>query len=86
VARALFFETVFSDPVGDKVAFLEEAARCGYVVVLCYIGLTGPDQSMQRVAIRRGRVPGEVHIAGAVYGNVVSATGRLVSAVAAEIS
>ena len=46
------FETVFSDPVGDKVAFLAEAARCGYVVVLCYIGLSGPDQSAERVAMR----------------------------------
>ena len=29
-----------------------EAARCGYVVVLCYIGLSGPDQSAERVAMR----------------------------------
>jgi predicted ABC-type ATPase len=56
--RALFerresfvFETVFSDPVGDKVAFLAEAA-CGYVVVLCYIGLSSSDQSTERVAMR----------------------------------
>jgi predicted ABC-type ATPase len=40
------------DPVGDKVTFLEEAARSGYIVVLCFIGLTGPDQSTQRVAMR----------------------------------
>jgi predicted ABC-type ATPase len=46
------FETVFSDPVGDKVAFLEEAAGCGYVVALCYIGLSSPDQSIERVAMR----------------------------------
>ena len=44
--ESFVFETVFSDPVGDKVAFLNEAARCGYVVVLCYIGLSGPDQSL----------------------------------------
>ena len=50
--ESFVFETVFSDPVGDKVAFLEEAARCGYVVVLCYIGLSGPDQSVERVAMR----------------------------------
>jgi predicted ABC-type ATPase len=46
------FETVFSDPVGDKIAFLEEAAGAGYVVVLCYIGLSDPDQSTERVAMR----------------------------------
>ena len=46
------FETVFSDPVGEKVAFLADAVRCGYVVVLCYIGLSGPDQSAERVAMR----------------------------------
>jgi predicted ABC-type ATPase len=50
--ESFVFETVFSDPVGDEVAFLAEAARCGYVVVLCYIGLSGPDQSMERVAMR----------------------------------
>jgi predicted ABC-type ATPase len=46
------FETVFSDPVGDKVAFLAEAVRYGYAVVLCYIGLSGTDQSTGRVAMR----------------------------------
>jgi predicted ABC-type ATPase len=50
--ESFVFETVFSDPVGDKIAFLAEAARCGYVVVLCYIGLSGPDQSAERVAMR----------------------------------
>jgi predicted ABC-type ATPase len=50
--ESFVFETVFSDPVGDKVAFLADAARCGYVVVLCYIGLAGPDQSVERVAMR----------------------------------
>ena len=52
--ESFVFETVFSDPVGDKVAFLAEAARRGYVyvVVLCYIGLSGPDQSAERVAMR----------------------------------
>jgi predicted ABC-type ATPase len=54
VARgeSFMFETVFSDPVGDKVAFLEEAARCGYVVALCYIGLSSPDLSVERVVMR----------------------------------
>jgi predicted ABC-type ATPase len=54
VARreSFVFETVLSDPVGDKVAFLDNAARCGYVVVLCYIALSNADQSVQRVGMR----------------------------------
>jgi predicted ABC-type ATPase len=50
--ESFVFETVFSDPVGERIAFLEEARRCGYVVVLCYIGLAGPEQSAERVAMR----------------------------------
>lgn len=51
--RASFvFETVFSDPVGDKRAFLQQAANSGYTVVLCYIGISGPDVSETRVAMR----------------------------------
>jgi predicted ABC-type ATPase len=54
VARgeSFVFETVFSDPVGDKLDFLQDAVRRGYVVVLCFIGLTGPEQSAERVAMR----------------------------------
>jgi predicted ABC-type ATPase len=50
--ESLVFETVFSDPVGDKVAFLEKAAQSGYSVVLCYIGLDNPQASVERVAMR----------------------------------
>ncbi len=50
--ESFIFETVFSDPVGDKVAFLEHASRSGSIVVLCYIGLAGPGQSTERVAMR----------------------------------
>ncbi len=50
--ESFVFETVFSDPVGDKIAFLQESSDRGYVVVLCYIGLSGPDQSAERVAMR----------------------------------
>ena len=46
------FETVFSDPVGDKLKFLQEAARSGYTVLLCFIGLAGPELSEERVAMR----------------------------------
>jgi predicted ABC-type ATPase len=50
--ESFLFETVSSDPVGEKVAFLEEAVGRGYTVVLCFIGLSGPDQSAERVAMR----------------------------------
>lgn len=32
--ESFVFETVFSDPVGDKLAFLEQAVEAGYLVVL----------------------------------------------------
>jgi predicted ABC-type ATPase len=50
--ESFIFETVFSDPVGDKIEFLEGAARQGHIVVLCYIGLASPEQSTERVAMR----------------------------------
>ena len=50
--ESFVFETVFSDPVGDKLAFLKDAARAGYTVVLCFIGVSGPDISAERVAMR----------------------------------
>jgi len=50
--ESFVFETVFSDPVGDKLAFLKEAAQTGYTVVLCFIGISGPKVSEERVAMR----------------------------------
>jgi predicted ABC-type ATPase len=50
--ESFIFETVFSDPAGDKLTFLREAAKAGYTVVLCFIGVSGPDVSEQRVAMR----------------------------------
>jgi predicted ABC-type ATPase len=54
VARqeSFVFETVFSDPAGERVAFLENTAKRGYQVVLCYIGLASSQESIQRVAMR----------------------------------
>lgn len=46
------FETVFSDPVGDKLTYLKETAKAGYAVILCFIGISGPEVSEQRVAMR----------------------------------
>ena len=50
--ESFVFETVFSDPVGEKLAFLQEAVQAGYAVVLCFIGVSGPDVSEVRVAMR----------------------------------
>lgn len=50
--ESFIFETVLSDPAGDKVSFLKDAAATGYNVVLCYIGIPGPDVSDERVAMR----------------------------------
>jgi predicted ABC-type ATPase len=50
--ESFVFETVFSDPVGDKLGFLKEASQSGYTVVLWFIGVTGPETSEQRVAMR----------------------------------
>jgi predicted ABC-type ATPase len=50
--ESFVFETVFPDPVGDKVAFLKDAATAGYTVILCFIGISGPEVSEQRVAVR----------------------------------
>ena len=50
--ESFIFETVLSDPVGDKVGFLKNASHSGYHVVLCFIGLNTPASSEQRVAMR----------------------------------
>ena len=50
--ESFIFETVFSDPVGDKLEFLKETERAGYVVLLIFIGISGPEISDDRVAMR----------------------------------
>jgi predicted ABC-type ATPase len=51
--RASFvFEPVFSDSAGEKLAFLSEAVAAGYNVSLCFIGISDPETSEQRIAMR----------------------------------
>ena len=50
--ESFVFETVFSDPIGDKLSFMKEAATAGYTVVLCFIGVSGPEVSEARIAMR----------------------------------
>lgn len=48
-------ETVFSDPAGAKLDFMERARASGFVVLLVFIGLAGPAVSVARVATRVAR-------------------------------
>jgi predicted ABC-type ATPase len=50
--ESFVFETVFSDPAGDKRSFLKAAAAAGYTVVLCFVGLATVALSDERVAMR----------------------------------
>ena len=50
--ESFVFETVFSDPVGDKVAFLKEACSVGYQVTLFFLGLAHVGLSDERIAMR----------------------------------
>ena len=52
--ESFIFETVFSDPVGEKLACLEEAAKTGYTVVLFFVGIASPQRSIDRVGMRVG--------------------------------
>lgn len=50
--ESFVFETVFSDPVGDKLEFLKSAARAGYTVVLFFIGISSAEMGGERVGMR----------------------------------
>ena len=49
------FETVLSDPKQDKVRFMDEARRRGYLVLLIAVGLESIEKSKARVAIRHAK-------------------------------
>lgn len=55
------FETVFSDPKQDKVGFMDEARRRGYLVLLIAVGLESIEKSKARVAIRNAKGGHNVH-------------------------
>lgn len=50
--ESFVFETVLSDPVGDKVETLASYASLGYTVVLIFIRIDSPEESIRRVAMR----------------------------------
>jgi predicted ABC-type ATPase len=50
--QSFIFETVFSDPAGEKLELLKEAHRLGYFVLLVFIGVSSAGVSDRRVAMR----------------------------------
>jgi predicted ABC-type ATPase len=50
--ESFIFETVLSDPVGDKVNSLASYTALGYTVVLIFIQIDSVDESIRRVAMR----------------------------------
>src|SRR5262249_57507339 len=48
-------ESVFWDPAGAKLDFIERARGAGFVVLLVFIGLASPALSVARVATRVAR-------------------------------
>jgi predicted ABC-type ATPase len=50
--ESFIFETVFSDPGGEKLRLMKEAQSAGYTVLLTFIGIDGPEASNTRVAMR----------------------------------
>lgn len=50
--ESFVFETVFSDPIGDKLEFMKSAGKNGYAVLLIFIGIESASKSDQRVTMR----------------------------------
>lgn len=50
--KSFCMETVFSDTAGEKRKFLRAAQKAGYMVILVFFGLSGPDLSIARVVQR----------------------------------
>jgi predicted ABC-type ATPase len=50
--RSFVFETVFSDPAGDKLSFLQNAEKIGYTVILVFVGIANATVSEERVGMR----------------------------------
>jgi predicted ABC-type ATPase len=50
--ESFVFETVLSDPVGEKIEQLASYAALGYTVVLIFIRIDSVEESIKRVAMR----------------------------------
>jgi predicted ABC-type ATPase len=79
--EGFIMETVLSDPVGEKVGFLEGAAVAGFDVTLLFIGLEDAQLSMRRVEARvqaggHGVPPEKI---AARYGRTLENLGRAIA-------
>jgi predicted ABC-type ATPase len=54
--ESFVFETVFSDPAGEKLAFLMDAVATRYNFVLCFIGISGRETFEEPRASARPKV------------------------------
>ena len=59
--ESFIFETVLSDPVGEKVEQLESYAELEYTIVLIFIQIDSPEESIKRVAMRVSQGGHDVH-------------------------
>ena len=50
--ESFIFETVLSDPLGEKVGFLCDAAKLGYEVAMIFIRIADVETSVERVSMR----------------------------------
>ena len=50
--ESFVFETVLSDPIGDKVSTLSNYVESGYTVVLIFIRVSNVKESIRRVSMR----------------------------------
>ena len=57
------FETVLSDPVGEKVAFLEKCSQDGFNVILSFVAIRDAETSINRVGMRVSQGGHDVPIA-----------------------
>ena len=46
------FETVLSDPVGEKIGFLDRCSQDGFKVILVFVAIRDAEMSIQRVGMR----------------------------------
>lgn len=52
VGASFCMETVFSDPVGDKLGFLRQAQEAGYKIFLVFMGIDSPELAIGRIIQR----------------------------------
>ena len=66
--ESFVFETVFSDPMGEKLGFLKKAASSDYNVILCFIGISSPTVPVNTIhmSICGNRAYGFIFVSGGI--------------------